>query len=345
MKFRCDACQARYTIADETVRGKALKIRCKFCSHVMVIQGQSLGTVETPASLNPTDPLQWFIVVESKSLGPLSEESVARKLQAGSMDQSSYVWKEGMTDWVPISVLVDPPAAWRMATAAANEDSGQDWYVAFDGESVGPLREEEIARHLAAGTLGPGIHLWRAGMPDWQPLAQLANRPASWRHPGSHREDPGASPAVEFVGQSRAPVVATGDFVEIITPDGRSKAVFLEQNEVVIGRTQQNELQLNGNGVSKCHARLFRIAGSLFIEDLDSCNGTFLNGRRISSRKRIQDSDEVIIGGFRLAFGTMPGDQAAETSATRDETVLFTLPNEVISDLDPVHRAHGPSAT
>src|SRR5262245_23409441 len=38
MKFQCDRCKTRYSIADERVRGKILKIRCKNCSAVITVR-------------------------------------------------------------------------------------------------------------------------------------------------------------------------------------------------------------------------------------------------------------------------------------------------------------------
>jgi len=40
MKFVCDRCQTRYSIADEKVRQKILRIRCKTCGNVIVVQGE-----------------------------------------------------------------------------------------------------------------------------------------------------------------------------------------------------------------------------------------------------------------------------------------------------------------
>jgi len=38
MKIVCDACQAKYSIADEKIQGKAFKIRCKKCNHIIVVR-------------------------------------------------------------------------------------------------------------------------------------------------------------------------------------------------------------------------------------------------------------------------------------------------------------------
>ena len=39
MKIVCDNCGAKYSIADEKVAGKVFKIRCKKCTHVIVVRG------------------------------------------------------------------------------------------------------------------------------------------------------------------------------------------------------------------------------------------------------------------------------------------------------------------
>src|SRR5215468_7838939 len=46
MKVSCQACGAKYTIADDKVRGRKVKIRCKSCGTPIVVDGQS----EAPAA-------------------------------------------------------------------------------------------------------------------------------------------------------------------------------------------------------------------------------------------------------------------------------------------------------
>ncbi|HET9621520.1 MAG TPA: zinc-ribbon domain-containing protein, partial [Kofleriaceae bacterium] len=45
MKFLCDRCNTRYSIGDERVRGKILKIRCKHCSNVITVR-EGMGVTE-----------------------------------------------------------------------------------------------------------------------------------------------------------------------------------------------------------------------------------------------------------------------------------------------------------
>jgi len=46
MKIVCDSCGTKYSIADEKVRGKVFKIRCKKCSNIIVVRG---GAEANPA--------------------------------------------------------------------------------------------------------------------------------------------------------------------------------------------------------------------------------------------------------------------------------------------------------
>src|SRR5215470_400178 len=61
MKFQCDRCKTRYSIADEKVRGKILKIRCKSCEAVITVRDAGAGSpgprlVAEPAVTAPPAP-------------------------------------------------------------------------------------------------------------------------------------------------------------------------------------------------------------------------------------------------------------------------------------------------
>jgi predicted Zn finger-like uncharacterized protein len=112
MKIVCEACQAKYSIADEKVRGKVFKIRCKKCSHVIVVRGTgeaggASGEFASSPSSAPDLALDagWHIVVEGEQVGPLSEGDVKSRLVRGEITPDTYIWKEGLPDWVKISTL------------------------------------------------------------------------------------------------------------------------------------------------------------------------------------------------------------------------------------------------
>src|SRR5438552_18547736 len=55
MKIQCQSCQAKYTIADEKVLGKVVKIRCKKCSATIVINGNETRPAEDNVDTNVFD--------------------------------------------------------------------------------------------------------------------------------------------------------------------------------------------------------------------------------------------------------------------------------------------------
>jgi len=69
-----------------------------------------------------------------------------------------------------------------------------------------------------------------------------------------------------------------------------------------IGRNPQNDTVINHPSVSNFHARIERKNGSLIITDLKSTNGTFVNGKQITSERVLRPNDTIRIGPCRLVF-------------------------------------------
>ena len=89
----------------------------------------------------------------------------------------------------------------------------------------------------------------------------------------------------------------------------------LNEEEVVIGRLPECDLQLDSNMVSRRHARLLLRAGEYFIEDMGSGNGTFVNGKRIENQVALKHGDRLKLGPVLLRY-----ESAATTGErARDE--------------------------
>ena len=56
MKIVCDNCSTKYSIADEKVRGKVFKIKCKKCSHIIVVKGNEGGEVGVDSGAGAAEP-------------------------------------------------------------------------------------------------------------------------------------------------------------------------------------------------------------------------------------------------------------------------------------------------
>jgi hypothetical protein len=93
-----------------------------------------------------------------------------------------------------------------------------------------------------------------------------------------------------------------GAVLVIRSGGGRSGESFtIDDDRMSIGRTPDASVFLDDVTVSRNHALLVRRRDGLYIDDLGSLNGTYVNRARIESH-RLADGDEIQIGKFRLSF-------------------------------------------
>ena len=85
-------------------------------------------------------------------------------------------------------------------------------------------------------------------------------------------------------------------YLIVIAGPHSGKMVKLDRNETVVGRSPSTELQLQDVGISRTHARLYRMGTDFFVEDLQSANGTFINGQRVITAQQLTDGDKIAIG-------------------------------------------------
>lgn len=93
--------------------------------------------------------------------------------------------------------------------------------------------------------------------------------------------------------------------------------------EVVIGRSRSCELTLPVSEASRRHAMVRFEDGDFRVRDLDSTNGTLLNGEPLGAEQVLRPGDRIEIGGVRLTFVQM--DEAVDESLNDPgdgETVL-----------------------
>lgn len=97
-----------------------------------------------------------------------------------------------------------------------------------------------------------------------------------------------------------------------ITRDGdKANELVIRQDVMTIGRKQDNDLCLKDTTVSTHHAKILRDGDTRYVQDLDSTNGTYVNGERIS-RRALRAEDVIIIGQHKLAYlpgRTRPGEE------------------------------------
>ncbi len=80
------------------------------------------------------------------------------------------------------------------------------------------------------------------------------------------------------------------------------KTFLIDSNEALIGRATDSDVQFPDRSVSRHHCRIRRNGDVWWIEDLDSTNGTLLQGAPVEAPKRLEHGDEVVAGYSSFVF-------------------------------------------
>lgn len=107
----------------------------------------------------------------------------------------------------------------------------------------------------------------------------------------------GAGPAPVGSGVPASNGAVGPEKLIVVSPDAMKGTEFSLGSEVTVGRAGGCAVLLTADSfVSQLHARLFRRDGSLFVEDLGSTNGTFLNGKKVSAPVSVRKGDKIQFG-------------------------------------------------
>src|SRR5438105_2840410 len=80
----------------------------------------------------------------------------------------------------------------------------------------------------------------------------------------------------------------------------RAKVVRVHADETIIGRRKDCDLRILSSQVSRRHCLISVHDGYVSVEDLDSVNGTFVNGKRVTGRAVLRPGDHLGIGALRF---------------------------------------------
>ena len=118
-----------------------------------------------------------------------------------------------------------------------------------------------------------------------------------------YKEEPGDSPTGEMEG---IPVPEPAQAAEppvraLVRQDGGGDLIYPVGKRTTIGRTPDNDVQIDAPNVSRHHAVVLAGTETCRIEDLNSTNGVMINGQRVI-RHELQDGDTVTIGKTEFRF-------------------------------------------
>ncbi|HUN24682.1 MAG TPA: AAA family ATPase [Steroidobacteraceae bacterium] len=142
----------------------------------------------------------------------------------------------------------------------------------------------------------------------------------------TQRTQAAARSPVDIAGQTWAPVRATAAADGsretagrlIVATEGRTVADLpLKLGRLILGRTPDNDVQIDSRFVSRHHCQIIATAQGCIIEDLNSTNGIYVQGKRVR-RHNLNDGDVVAIGKHELMYvdERQPAKRTAFTETT-----------------------------
>jgi general secretion pathway protein A len=104
----------------------------------------------------------------------------------------------------------------------------------------------------------------------------------------------------------------------LVATDGRTvHELALYVGRIIVGRTPDNDLQVDSRFVSRHHCQIVTTANSCVIEDLNSTNGIYVKSKRVR-RHYLNDGDVVVLGKHELIY---VDERLAKTRNTLNDTV------------------------
>ena len=136
---------------------------------------------------------------------------------------------------------------------------------------------------------------WREPSPTPSPAA-VAAAAAATRAADAARDAAMATPMA--AGAADGPVLGQ---LQLITEGAQIAEIELREARRIIGRTRDNDLQVDSRFVSRHHCQIITTAHACVIEDLNSTNGMYYQRRRVR-RHNLNDGDEITLGKHSLRY-------------------------------------------
>jgi len=130
----------------------------------------------------------------------------------------------------------------------------------------------------------------------------------------------------------------------ILTLDGQELAQYeLEKERYTIGRLADNDIHIDNMAVSGHHALIINILKDSFLEDLNSTNGTYVNGKLVK-KHALQEADVITIGRHALKYvsGKAPAAAGGGDADDFEKTMIIrpgTKSQTGVPSMDSVNKA------
>lgn len=110
--------------------------------------------------------------------------------------------------------------------------------------------------------------------------------------------------------------------LDIYWPDGNFESHMLEAETVSVGRAPGNTIPLDTDTISRYHFSIVHDAETTSLTDLDSQNGTFVDGSRLKSNEKyvLDGAEEIIIGQLRIIYHPVDDQPTVPMNVAGEDT-------------------------
>ncbi|MDP6117293.1 MAG: ATPase, T2SS/T4P/T4SS family [Planctomycetota bacterium] len=134
--------------------------------------------------------------------------------------------------------------------------------------------------------------------------------------------------------------------IKLYIKDGNSGKSFdypLKKDSVMIGKREGNDIILDRTNISREHCQIIQVNGGFFVRDLQSRNGTFVNGEKINGDTILEHGTTIQLGDFLVRFldtnSALPQAPPAALQPPQQETAIVkkeeTAPQKVEPTPEP----------
>ncbi|PIW02532.1 MAG: hypothetical protein COW42_01135, partial [Deltaproteobacteria bacterium CG17_big_fil_post_rev_8_21_14_2_50_63_7] len=177
MKIVCDACGAKYLVADDKIHRRVVRLTCQKCDHVITArrEAEDQGGVEAadlrarlglggskPQAKRPNAIADWYYSRDGQSFGPFPKEDLVAQFTSRELGAECYVWHRALGAWSPAhstapfdQIIADQQVSHSAKNPFADPNSGAAALLARTGTeaaSVEAKRPSQRVKNLK-GTL------------------------------------------------------------------------------------------------------------------------------------------------------------------------------------------------
>jgi len=154
MQFFCDQCKTKYSIADDKVAGKILKLRCKRCDNTIVLKdprASHAAESSVPASRGQQLLKDAFKKSFSEDLSS-SSDVFGSSASEGASEERTQIAR------LPVFESNQPP---------------EEWYLSDSRGQFGPMDFGELVARIKRGEPDHDAVIWREGFDDWKTIERV----------------------------------------------------------------------------------------------------------------------------------------------------------------------------